>query len=116
LCLCLFLITFLGLAFKWVGAYRTDGQSVTPHLDRLARNGARFSNAYRFVCATVDESRPKSDGSWWRLGVVLLGVAVGMAVVVLVLWLRKLAQALGDKTAIKIFGSGLSFHSLSNHH
>jgi len=31
---------------QWLGSYRGDGQSVTPHLDRLAKSGARFANAY----------------------------------------------------------------------
>mmetsp|Transcript_60862 Transcript_60862/g.122135 ORF Transcript_60862/g.122135 Transcript_60862/m.122135 type:complete len:610 (-) Transcript_60862:1395-3224(-) len=49
---------------EWLGAYRKDGQSVTPHLDRLARNGARFSNAYSSASTCAPSRYGLLTGRW----------------------------------------------------
>jgi hypothetical protein len=45
---------------EWLGSYRSDGLSVTPHLDRLAKAGGRFTNAY----AAASTCAPSRSHLW----------------------------------------------------
>ena len=49
---------------EWVGAYRRDGQSVTPHLDRIAKQGARFESAYAAASTCAPSRYALFTGRW----------------------------------------------------
>ena len=49
---------------QWLGSYREDGQTVTPHLDRLAAKGARFANAYSAASTCAPSRYALFTGRW----------------------------------------------------
>jgi len=49
---------------EWVGSYRRDGQSVTPHLDRIAKQGARFESAYAAASTCAPSRYALFTGRW----------------------------------------------------